>query len=96
VAPSLRLEVNPVNMSDSGEIERAVAAFARTPNGGLILTGSGISILKHRLVIALAARHKLPAVYPYRFFVAAGGLISCGPDRIELYRRGLCRSHSQG
>jgi putative ABC transport system substrate-binding protein len=86
VAPSLRLEVNPVNMSDSGEIERAVAAFARTPNGGLILTGSGISILKHRLVIALAARHKLPAVYPYRFFVAAGGLISYGPDRIELYR----------
>ena len=62
-------------MSDSGEIERAVAAFARTPNGGLILTGSGISILKHRLIIALAARHKLPAVYPYRFFVAAGGLI---------------------
>jgi len=86
VAPSLRLDVNPVNMSDSAEIERAVTAFARTPNGGLILTGSGISILKHRLVIALAARHKLPAVYPYRFFVAAGGLISYGPDRIELYR----------
>ena len=86
VAPSLRLEVNPVNMSDSGEIERVVAAFARTPSGGLILTGSGISILKHRLVIALATRHKLPAVYPYRFFVAAGGLISYGLDRIELYR----------
>jgi len=72
VAPSLRVEVNPVNMRDAGEIERAIAAIASAPNGGLILTASGMSILHHDLIIALAARYKLPAVYYERFFVAAG------------------------
>jgi putative tryptophan/tyrosine transport system substrate-binding protein len=86
VAPSLRVEINPVNMRDAGEIERAIAAFARTPNGGLILTGSGKSVLHHDLIITLAARHKLPAVYYERFYVAAGGLISYGADRIDQYR----------
>jgi putative ABC transport system substrate-binding protein len=87
VAPSLRLEVSPLNMRDAGEIERAVAAFARSPNGGLIVT-AGSGTVRHRdLIIALAARHKLSAVYPERFFATAGGLISYGPDQVDQYRR---------
>ena len=74
-------------MRDAGEIERAVAAFARGPNGGLIVTASASAIVHRDLIIALAARHRLPAVYPFRFFVANGGLISYGPDSIDLYRR---------
>ena len=88
VAPSLGVEVSPLNVQrDAGEIERAIAAFARAPNGGLILTASGMSILHHDLIITLAARHKLPAVYYERFFVAVGGLISYGPNRTDQYRR---------
>ena len=87
VAPSLRVEVNPVNVRDAGEIERAVAAFARSPNGGLIVTASAAATLHRDLIITLAARHKLPAVYFERFFVAAGGLISYGPDYVDQYRR---------
>jgi ABC-type uncharacterized transport system substrate-binding protein len=87
VAPSLRMEVNPVNVRDAGEIERAVAAFARSSNGGLIVPASG-SAQRHRdLIIALAARHKLPAVYWEGLFVAAGGLISYGPNEVEQYRQ---------
>jgi len=87
VAPSLRMEVNPVNMRDAGEIERAVAAFARSSNGGLIVPASG-SAQRHRdLIITLAARHKLPAVYWEGLFVAAGGLISYGPNEVEQYRQ---------
>ena len=86
VAPSLRVEVNPLNMRDAGEIERAIAAFARAPNGGLIVT-LGAGTVRHRdLIIVLAARHKLPTVYPERFFAAAGGLISYGPDQIDQFR----------
>ena len=87
VAPSLRVEVSPVNVRDAGEIERAVAAFARAPNGGLIVTAGGLATLHRDLIITLAARHKLPAVYFERFFVAAGGLISYGPDFVDQYRR---------
>jgi putative ABC transport system substrate-binding protein len=88
VAPSLGMEVNPVNMRDAEEIERAVAAFARVPNGGLILTGGGAGAQLHRdLIVTLAARHKLPAVYFERNFVAAGGLVSYGPDYIDQFRR---------
>ena len=87
MAPSLRVEVNPVNMRDAGEIERAVAAFARTPNGGLIVTASGAATLHRDLIVTLAARHKLPAVYPDRSYVAAGGLISYGADYFDQYRR---------
>ena len=87
VAPSLRVEVNPVNVRDAGEIERAVAAFARSPNGGLIVTASALATRHRDLIITLAARHKLPAVYFERFFVAAGGLISYGPDYVDQYRR---------
>ena len=88
VAPSLGVEVSPLNAQrDAGEIERAIAAFARGANGGLIVTATGVWILHHDLFISLAARHKLPAVYYERFFVAAGGLISYGPDRTDQYRR---------
>jgi len=87
VAPLLRVEVNPVNIRDAGDIERGVAAFARAPNGGLIVT-AGAGAERHRdLIVTLAARHKLPAVYSERFFVAAGGLISYGPDQVDNYRR---------
>jgi putative ABC transport system substrate-binding protein len=87
VAPSLRVEVIPVNMRNAGEIEQSVETFARAPNGGLIAT-AGAATLRHRdLIITLAARHKLPAIYWERFFVAAGGLISYGADLIDNYRR---------
>jgi putative ABC transport system substrate-binding protein len=87
VAPSLRVEVSPLNMREAGEIERAVAAFARAPNGGLIVTASPVAQRHRDLIVTLAARHKLPAVYYERSFVAAGGLISYGPDSIDQYRR---------
>jgi putative ABC transport system substrate-binding protein len=87
VAPSLRVEVNAFNRRDANEIERAVTAFARTPNGGLIVTAGGPALINRDLVITLAARHKLPAIYYDPAFVAAGGLLSYGPDRIDLYRR---------
>jgi putative ABC transport system substrate-binding protein len=87
MAPSLSVEVNPVNVRDAGEIERDVAAFARAPNGGLIVTASPAAQLHRDLIVALAARHKLPAVYFDRLFVAAGGLIAYGPDQIDMYRR---------
>jgi putative ABC transport system substrate-binding protein len=87
VAPSLRMEVNPVNMRNAGEIERSVETFARAPNGGLIVTAGGAAQRHRDLIIGLAARHKLPAVYYERFFVAAGGLISYGPSTIERYQR---------
>jgi putative ABC transport system substrate-binding protein len=86
-APALRVEVNPVNMRDAGEIERAVAAFARAPNGGLIAAAQGAAALHRDLIVTLAARHKLPAVYFERFFVAAGGLVSYGPDFVDQYRQ---------
>jgi putative ABC transport system substrate-binding protein len=86
VAQPLGVEVSPVSVRDAGEIERAVAAFARSANGGLIVTPSG-SVSVHRdLIVTLAARHKLPAIYGYRFNVAGGGLISYGPDLVDEYR----------
>ena len=87
VARSVGVEVSPVNVRDKSEIERAVTAFAGTSNGGLILTASALSVFHRELIISLAARHKLPAVYFERPFVAAGGLISYGPDQIDMYRR---------
>jgi putative ABC transport system substrate-binding protein len=86
-APSLGVEVIPVNMRDAGEIERAITAFARSPNGGLILTASGLAFAHRDLIISLAARHKLPAVYYQRVFPTAGGLISYGADFTDQYRR---------
>jgi putative ABC transport system substrate-binding protein len=78
VAPSLKIDVVPVNMREAGDLERTVAAFARSPNGGLIVTGSGLSILHRDLIIALAARYKVPAIYYERFYAAAGGLFPMG------------------
>jgi putative ABC transport system substrate-binding protein len=86
-APSLGTEATPVNVRDAAEIERAIVAFARTPNGGLIVTGSSLTTFHRDLIITLAARHKLPAVYSTRFFVADGGLICYGPDLVDQHRR---------
>jgi putative ABC transport system substrate-binding protein len=85
-ALSLRMEVIPVNMPNASEIEQSVKTFARAPNSGLIVTASAATLRHRDLIITLAARHKLPAVYWERFFVAAGGLISFGPVLIENYR----------
>ena len=87
VAPSLSIDVIPINMLNAGEIEQAVANFARSSNGGLIVTGSGLAVANRELLVTLAARHKLPAVYYERLFVAAGGLASYGADLIEQYRQ---------
>jgi putative ABC transport system substrate-binding protein len=86
-APSLRVEVTPVNMRDAPEIERAVTTFARSGNGGLIVTAGALGTVHRPTIIALAARHKLPAVYFDRSFVAAGGLISYGANYIDQYRQ---------
>jgi putative ABC transport system substrate-binding protein len=87
MAPALRVDATPINLRDAAEIERALAAFARTPNGGLILTSSGAAIRHRQTIITLAARHKLPAIYWERFFATAGGLLSYGPRLIDQYRR---------
>ena len=87
VAPSLGVELSPVDVRDAAEIERAVTAFARSGNGGLIVTASPVAARHRDLIVALAARHRLPAVYGARYYVAAGGLISYGPDSIDQYRR---------
>jgi putative tryptophan/tyrosine transport system substrate-binding protein len=87
VAPSLKVEVSPVNVRDAAEIERAVTAFARASNGGLIVTPGAASTLHRHLIVTLATRHKLPAVYNERHFAAVGGLVSYGADQIDQYRR---------
>jgi putative tryptophan/tyrosine transport system substrate-binding protein len=87
VAPSFGIELTPVNLRDVGEIERAVATFARSSNGGMIVTGSALATFHRNLIIALAAKHTLPAVYNRRLFVADGGLISYGADLVEPHRR---------
>ena len=74
-------------MRDAGELERAIVAFARSANGGLIVTAAALTNVHRNLIITLAARHKLPAVYPWRFFVTSGGLISYGPNFIEQHRQ---------
>jgi putative tryptophan/tyrosine transport system substrate-binding protein len=87
VAPSIGVETTPLNLRDAPDIERAVATFARSSNGGLIVTGSALAIVHRKLIIALAARHKLPAVYYRRVFVTAGGLISYDSDFLDQYRQ---------
>jgi len=86
VAPALGVEVTAINLRDPGDIERAVTAFAGSPNGGLILTASALSVTHRELIIALAAKHKLPAVYYRRGYVASGGLISYGYDILQQFR----------
>jgi putative tryptophan/tyrosine transport system substrate-binding protein len=87
VAPSLGVELRPIDVRDVGKIEREVVAFAGVSNGGLIVTSSGLTTFHHELIITLAARYKLPAVYAYRFFTTAGGLMSYGPHIADQYRR---------
>jgi putative tryptophan/tyrosine transport system substrate-binding protein len=86
-APSLRVEVSPLGARDAGEIERNITEFARGLNGGLIVLGSPLTLAHHDLIITLADRHRLPSIYTTRYFVADGGLMSYGPDRVDLYHR---------
>jgi putative tryptophan/tyrosine transport system substrate-binding protein len=87
VAPSLGVELRPIDVRNAPEIEQAVTVFARGANGGLIVPASGLANVHRELIITLAARHRLPAVYPFRFYVTGGGLISYGPDSIDPHRR---------
>ena len=97
MAPALRVEANPFNLGDAAEIERVMSAFAGSSNGGLVITPHASAIIHRDLIVKLAARHRLPTVYFERVFVAAGGLISYGPDQIDQFRRSrLRRSHPQG
>jgi putative ABC transport system substrate-binding protein len=86
VAPSIGVDVSVINIRDAGQIEQDITRFARSPNGGLIWTASALSVVHQKLIVALAAQHKLPAVYYRRYFVTSGGLISYGPDIDEQYR----------
>jgi putative ABC transport system substrate-binding protein len=85
-APSFGVELSPVGLREAGEVERAVAA-ARDVNGGLIVTVSPLATVHRDLIITLAAKYRVPAVYPLRYFVTSGGLISYGPDGVEPFRR---------
>jgi putative ABC transport system substrate-binding protein len=86
VAPSLGVELRPVDVRDGEEIERAITAFARSPHGGLIVTGSGLAIVHREVIIALATRYRLSAIYPHRVFVVEGGLASYAPDAVGPHR----------
>ena len=86
VAPALGLELSPISVSDAGGIESSVAEFARRPHGGLILVPTAQTLIYRELIMKLAARHRLPTLYPYRYFVTAGGLMCYGPDELEQYR----------
>jgi len=86
IAPALGVEITPVGLRDSGDIERAVSAFAHSSNGGLIVTAGSATVRHSNLIIRLAAQHKLPAVYNERLFTTAGGLMSYGPDFVDQYR----------
>jgi len=87
VAPSFGVELRPIELRNPGEIERGVVAFAREPNGGLIIVGAPPGLVHRDLIITLAARHRLPAVYPYPYFAHSGGLVSYGPDVVSHFRR---------
>ena len=89
VAPSFGVELQPISVRDVSKIEDALTAFARSANAGLIVTGSPLAVVNRHLIISLAARHKLPAVYSQRRFVTDGGLVSFGPDRVDQYRRAV-------
>jgi putative ABC transport system substrate-binding protein len=86
-APSLGIELTPINVRDAGEIERGVTAFVHSGDGGLIVTTSALVLAHRNLIITLADRHNLPAVYYARFYVTSGGLTSYGPDYVDQYRR---------
>jgi putative ABC transport system substrate-binding protein len=86
VSSAMGIEVTPISLLDAGEMENAVTDFTHSPNGGLIVTGSALTVVRRDLIIALAARYRLPAVYYDRYYVAAGGLISYGSDNVEQFR----------
>ena len=86
-APSLKLDLRPIGVRDEPEIERGVATFARASSGGLVITVGGVTVRHRSLIAALASRHQLPAVYPNRYFVTSGGLMSYGPDLLDQFRR---------
>ena len=86
VSSAMGIEVTPISLFDAGEMDGALTAFAHSPNGGLIATGSALTVVRRDLIIALAARYRLPAVYYDRYYVAAGGLISYGSNNVELFR----------
>ena len=87
VAPSFGVELSPVGVRDAGEIERTIAAFARSSDAGMIVTASTSALIHRQLIVMLAARHRLPAIYPYRYFAITGGLMSYGVNPIDMYRR---------
>jgi putative tryptophan/tyrosine transport system substrate-binding protein len=87
------VELTPISLRDPDDIERGVTAFVAKPNGGLIVTASAYAAVHRDLIIALVARHKLPAIYPFRYFVISGGMISYGPDPIEPYQRAAEYTH---
>jgi putative ABC transport system substrate-binding protein len=87
VAPALGMQVSPINLHDASEIDRGISAFANEPNCGLVVVGAASAFVHREQIIALAARHELPAVYPDQIFIIGGGLISYGPDRLEAYQR---------
>ena len=87
VAPSMGMEWSPLDVRDAGEIERVIALFGRSSDGGLIVTGSALAAAHRKLIVALAAHHRLPAVYPFRYFATSGGLISYVPDTTDTFRR---------
>ena len=86
-SPSFGVELSPIDVRDGDKIERDIAAFARESNGGLIVTASSSAAVHRELIVMLAARHRLPAVYPFRYFITSGGLISYGPDPTDEFRR---------
>jgi putative ABC transport system substrate-binding protein len=87
VAPSVGIELRPIDVREAGEIERAVTAFARSSNNGLIVSSNALASVHRNLIVTLASRHRLPAVYPFRFFITIGGLASYGPDTIDPHHR---------
>src|SRR5262249_2753191 len=87
LAAAIGVEVNPINVRDASEIERAILVFSRTPNSGLIVTGSALTSVHRNLIITLAAQYQLPAVYPLSYFARLGGLVRYGPDLVDKHRR---------
>jgi putative ABC transport system substrate-binding protein len=87
VAPSLGIEVSPIDVRDAGEIERGIVAFSQGANSGLVVLSTALAIIHRELIVRLTARHRLPSVYPFRFYVSGGGLISYGPDQVDPFHR---------
>jgi putative ABC transport system substrate-binding protein len=94
VAPLLGIELSPIGVSNPDEIERAITIFAQQPNGGLLVTTAAAAQIHRELIVALAAKNRLPAIYPYRIFIRSGGLMAYGPDIVDEYRQRLRMSNA--